>query len=446
MLGRFVPLLIPPLLLVVMSLVASPAQAQTWGSTVNVSNTRSDSGAGPMAVSGTNVHVLWSDGKGKGILYSRSTDSGATFSGPIQIFSSSASISAGHTIAASGTSVYVARGGRPSNNSPAQIYVRRSTNNGASFDAQLQVSNATGNPGVGNFNGMTAVGNTVHIIWTEWTGQWQVFYTRSTNNGTTFSAPIQLSATVGVRDGLSNVDLVADGTNVHVAWTDYLDNGRRAVYYIRSTDGGATFPAAGRIEVSDNLNDVTATNVFSHLAASGNNVYLVWKAHGLIDLQAYVFFARSIDAGASFSYPVSLSGAGSEVLGLAASGDDVHVIWGATSDIFYTRSHDTGVNWSAAVNISAGHSVVTSAPAPQIDASGTNAYITWTGGPSTAGDVFMRHSATGGDSFDGIDLSFASGGHSGGPQVIAAPGEVHVLWGDSSLGNSEVFYRHGTVP
>src|SRR5215475_269530 len=91
MLGRFVPLLIPPLLLVVMSLVAATAQAQTRGSAVNVSNTRSDSGAGPMAVSGTNVHVLWSDGGGKpGLLYSRSTNSGMTFSGPVQLFSGDA--------------------------------------------------------------------------------------------------------------------------------------------------------------------------------------------------------------------------------------------------------------------------------------------------------------------------------------------------------------------
>jgi hypothetical protein len=56
--------LIPSLLLAAVSLVASPSQAQTLGPTVNVSNTKSDATTTSMAVSASNVYVVWVDDKG----------------------------------------------------------------------------------------------------------------------------------------------------------------------------------------------------------------------------------------------------------------------------------------------------------------------------------------------------------------------------------------------
>jgi hypothetical protein len=441
--------LIPSLLLAAIVLIATPSQAQTFGSTVNVSKTKADSSTTDMAVSGSNVYVVWVDDKGTyQPLFSRSTNSGSSFSTGVQIFSGTSTISP--HVAATGSNVYVARSARPSPKSPSQVYFRRSTDGGTTFGSQIQVSTASVDGAF--FQSMAISGSNVYIVWTQWVSKWEVFFARSGDSGEHFGAPAILSATSG--NTLSDINVVADGLNVHVAWTEYFGGGTSVVLYTRSTDGGTTFPY-GRINVSNN---VVATNVGPVLAASGSSVYVAWRAHASGETAPHMYFARSSDTGGSFSSPDDLSGATSDTLNiadgpypeLAVSGSNVHVIWhanpGGIYDVFYRGSHDSGVNFGSPRNISTPYGAPDYSPTPAISADGTNVYITWKAGSSTARDIYMAHSADNGDNFAPVDLSFATAGDSKGPQVIAAPGEVHVLWLDRTPGNWDVFYRRGTVP
>ncbi len=444
--------LIPSLLIAAIFLVASLSQAQTFGSTVNVSKTKADSIATSMAVSHPYVYVVWVDDKGTyQPLFSRSTNSGTSFSTGVQIFSGTSTVSP--HVAATGSNVYVARSARstPNSGSPSQIQFRRSIDNGVTFYPQIQVSNTSVAPGA-FFEAMAISGSNVYIVWTQWVGKWEVFFARSGDSGEHFGAPVILSATSG-SDTLSDINVVADGLNVHVAWTEYFGGGTSAIYYTRSTIGGTDFPS-GRINVS---NSVVATNVGPVLAASGSSVYVAWRAHASGETAPHMYFARSSDTGGSFFPPIDLSEATSDTLNiadgpypeLAVSGSDVHVIWHANPggiyyDVFYRGSHDSGVNFGPPRNISTPYGAPDYSPTPAIAADGTNVYITWKGGSSTARDIYMAYSADNGDNFAPVDLSFATAGDSKGPQVIAAPGEVHVLWLDRTPGNWEVFYRHGT--
>ena len=442
--------LIPSLLLATVSLVASPSQAQTWGPTVNVSNTKSNSSTTSMAVSGPNVYVVWVDDKGTyQPLVSRSTNSGQTFSAGVQVFSGTSTM-APH-VAAAGMNVYMARSARSTPKSPSQVYFRRSGDRGATFGPQIQVSAASVDGAF--FHAVAISDSNVYIVWTQWVGKWEVFFARSGDSGAHFGAPVILSATSG-SDTVSDINVVADGSNVHVAWTEYFGGGTSGVLYTRSTDGGTTFPY-GRTNVSNN---VVATNVGPVLAASSSSVYIAWRAHASGDTAPHMYFASSSDSGGSFSTPIDLSGATSDTLNiadgpypqLAVSGSDVHVIWhanpGGIYDVFYRGSHDSGVSFGLLSNISTPYGAPDYSPTPAIAADGTNVYITWSGGSSTERDIYMAHSASSGDSFAAVDLSLATAGDSKNSEVLAAPGEVHVLWLDRTPGNWEVFYRHGAVP
>ena len=440
--------LIPLLVLAFIPLLASSSQAQTFGATVNVSNTKADAWTSHMAASGSNVDVVWDDDKGSHqVLFSRSTNSGLSFSTAVQIFSGTSTISP--HVAATGTNVYVVRSARstPNSGSPSQIYFRRSIDNGATFGSQVQVSNTSVAPGA-FFEAMAISGSNVYIVWRQWVGNWALFFARSINSGATFGTPVNLSGSSG---DVADADLAADGSGVHVAWSE-----NSQIYYKRSTDGGLSFPY-GLINVSNNGN----VNVFPVLAVSGSSVYLAWREHASGESTPHIFFARSDDTGGSFPSVMDLSGPTSDTRGVAggpqlvASGSDVHVIWHANPgasgnyDVFY-RGSISGFGFGSTSNVSCGGSPgcaysALNSPTGVIAPNGAHVYVSWSGGPSTAREIYMAHSVDSGLTFGtNINVSSTVSADSGSPQLVATPTEVHVIWLDHMPGNWDAFYRRGT--
>ena len=95
-------------------------------SIINLSNDAGSSFSATIAVSGNNVHVVWSDGTSGNseILYRRSTDSGATF-GPIINLSNNAEVSTNPAIAVSGNDVHVVWNDAPTFGNFDVFYKRR---------------------------------------------------------------------------------------------------------------------------------------------------------------------------------------------------------------------------------------------------------------------------------------------------------------------------------
>jgi hypothetical protein len=85
---------------------------------------------------------------------------------------------------------------------------------------------------------IAASGDNVYVTW--WdnkTGNWEVFFARSTDNGETFGNTINLSNAMGRSD---DSNIAASGDNVYVTWWDNK-TGTREVYFRASTDNGETF-------------------------------------------------------------------------------------------------------------------------------------------------------------------------------------------------------------
>jgi hypothetical protein len=112
---------------------------------------------------------------------------------------------------------------------------------------------------------------------------------------------MNLSNTVGHSLDLS---IAVSGDNVYVVWQeDQQDSlGNHEIFYIRSTDAGAMFDSV--INISDNA----AFSGAPSIAASGNNVYVVWIDQGAVDQGTGgqdIFYRRSTDGGTSFEPQVS---------------------------------------------------------------------------------------------------------------------------------------------
>jgi hypothetical protein len=85
---------------------------------------------------------------------------------------------------------------------------------------------------------IAASGDNVYVTW--WdnkTGNWEVFFARSTDGGETFDDTINLSNAKGRSE---DANIAASGDNVYVTWWDNK-TGTREVFFRASTNNGETF-------------------------------------------------------------------------------------------------------------------------------------------------------------------------------------------------------------
>lgn len=150
---------------------------------------------------------------------------------------------------------------------------------------------------------------TIFILWQEilfagGSHGGDIVFARSTDGGRTFSSPRNLSHSVG-GDGKGRInkdvwhngslDLVAgrDGA-LYAAWTEY--DGQ--LWFVRSTDGGATFSRPQHLASGGNAKPVRAPSL---ALGPGKRIYLAWTTGE--DDAADIHLMRSEDGGASFGEP-----------------------------------------------------------------------------------------------------------------------------------------------
>lgn len=121
----------------------------------------------------------------------------------------------------------------------SDIFLAKSINGGASFKDILNLSNTTGrsaNPE------LIISGTNIYVTWLEDlnnSGNWEIFFKASNDNGTTFNKPINISNNTGLSE---DPEIAADNENVILTWWDNITpNGDRHVMYKASTDNGTTF-------------------------------------------------------------------------------------------------------------------------------------------------------------------------------------------------------------
>jgi len=359
-----------------------------WGATKRITWTSSDSYDPEIAIdSNNNLHLVWCDytpGNSE-IYYKRSTDGGLTWSGSKRLTWNS------------GNSVYPAIAIDSNNNlhvvwcdsTPGnwEIYYKRSTDGGLSWGAMKRLtwnSGSSCDPAIAIDSN-----NNLHVMWHDWTpGNWEIYYKRSTDGGSTWNATKRITWTSS--DSYDPEIAIDSNNNLHLVWCDYTP-GNSEIYYKRSTDGGLTWSGSKR------LTWTSGNSVYPAIAIdSNNNLHVMW--HDWTPVNSEIYYKRSTDGGSTWSATKRLtwnSGSSCDPAIAIDSNNNLHLVWEdstpGNSEIYYKRSTDGGSTWSATKR------------------------VTWT-----------------------------SGGSYGPAIAIDSNNNLHVVWYDYTPGNHEIYYKKGT--
>src|SRR5918993_86175 len=150
------------------------------------------------------------------------------------------------------------------------IYFKRSLDNGTSFGA---TENFSANPGNSTDAQIAVYQNNVYLVWSDaTTGNGDIYFKRSVDNGTSFGTTENLS--INSTELSSGPQISAVGGNVYLAWTEPMD-GSNEIFFRYSNDSGVSF--RGARELSKTLSVDGESALFPRISAIGGNVYVVWQ-------------------------------------------------------------------------------------------------------------------------------------------------------------------------
>jgi hypothetical protein len=201
-----------------------------------------------IAVSGNNVYLTWWDNKtgNNEVFFAASNDGGKTFDKSINL-SNAKGGSADSQIAAEGDNVYVTWWDNKTGD--WQVFSRASIDNGKTFGDAVSLKsighspvNSLKAPPANTISVDTIVGtsgNNEYVTWWDnTTGNWEVSFAKSNDNGKTFGDTINVSNS---SDALSlGARIAAEGNNVYIAWME-IKGGEKQVMFRASNDNGKTF-------------------------------------------------------------------------------------------------------------------------------------------------------------------------------------------------------------
>ena len=99
--------------------------------------------------------------------------------------------------------------------------------------------NLSNNPGNSTDSRISVFQNNVYLVWIDdTTGNKDIYFKRSVDNGTTFGSTENLSNNPG--NSTSGAQISAIGNNVYVVWQDMV-SGNNEIYYRHSNNGSCCY-------------------------------------------------------------------------------------------------------------------------------------------------------------------------------------------------------------
>jgi hypothetical protein len=273
---------------------------------------------------------------------------------------------------------------------------------------------------------------TPHII--------EIFFSRSIDDGLTWSQPVNIS-NPSVYSTSPAIALDSVG-NIDVVWADRTP-GNDDIYFSRSTNGGETWSQAVNIS---NTPGVSQSPVIA--VDYAGNIDVTWFDETSRNYDIY--FSRSTDDGLTWNQVVNISNhleySSSPDIAVDSAGN-IYAAWSASTlydDIYFSRASVDSLSWSQPVNIS--HTFDTSFyPAIAVDSAG-NPNVVWYDmiymGKINKSIVRFSHSADNGTTWSQqVNLSDKMEIHYFADIVVDSVGNINVVWSDDSLGHLFVYFR-----
>ena len=337
------------------------------------SSVTSWSNARSVAACGDTVHVVWYDHRDGNdeIYYKRSTDNGATWD-PDTALTQDPSFSGYPSVAVSGSGVIaVWIDSRDTTPSSQKVFYKRSADNGQTWGPDLRLSDDTsyaGHPSV------TFSGSVVQAVWAESRdgGNPEIYTKRSNNGGGSWGADTRLTVNSYTSDDPS---AAVSGSYVHVVWRDQRVGLHDEIYYKRSTTSGTTWGNDTLLSIGDTYGSSSPS-----ISVSGSVVHVAWYEEGRDGNFEEVYYKRSTDNGATWGPVTRLTynPDRSWYPSISSYGSAVQVVWydgGGSYDIFSKRSTDNGTTWSPDTRLTTGS--ILNAHCQSLSITANTAHMVW---------------------------------------------------------------------
>jgi|GEM_PF-1437613 len=324
------------------------------------------------------------------------------------------------------------------------VYFRRNTNYGASgsWDSAVKLTTWGELDTWNNTLDIAAIGSYVYIAMacrTSSSDDYEIWFIQSSNNGQTWGSWQQLSKNAGES---RRPTLACYSSYVWIAWQD--DNpGNYEIFFKRGVNNGTTWGSVQRLSYS------AGGSHYPCLAAGGGYVYLVWEDSNPGNYEIY--FKRNTYYGIS-SYWSSVwrltynSGFSwyPRVACDITTGQYAQVVWSDSNpgnyEIFHKWNNNYGstTGWSGPKRIcySSGSSYF-----PDVDCNKTGNLvdIVWCDNNPGNWEIFGKYSSNYGSSFGGVSRWTYNSGSSERPKINSY--NMAIVWDDNNPGNKEIFYK-----
>lgn len=280
----------------------------------------------------------------------------------------------------------------------------------------------------------------IHVVWHDYRNDnWDIYYANSTDGGSTWSANTRVDGDLGTNSS-SNPSIAVDDDGVYVVWEDNR-NGYTDIWFAKSIDAGASF--TGHVYINDYIAAPLGTEARIHpaIAVSAGSIYVVWENY--TEFETHLHFDKSLTSPISFGVDMQVDdGIEFESCNpaIAVGNGNICVVWdngfGATT-IYFDNSTTGAINFGADIKINDGGD----GEDPSIVIYSGNIHVSWW----ESGKILFDASPIAGISF-GTDVQVNDDVASAKfPNIAADSGGIYVVWEDYREGNWDIYFSNSTT-
>lgn len=334
------------------------------------------------------------------------------------------------------------------------IFFSRSTDQGQTWSANVQVNviaNGAHPEAAPKLAVLDTAATTMMVVWVDLQrGHPDIIVSRSVNGGATWAGQTLVNDDTGTAEQYAPTIAFDTTGQVTVVWEDYR-NGTPTLLFAQSTDLGRSFTTNNRV-----LTSTVAAENPSLAFASNNDGYCAW-CEGLTTTAAYQIVVARLPATTTTwttGVVVNDSTAPAENPNLLVGlNNTLYVAWedqrNGDDDIFFARSTDQGQTWTTNVQVSdAPTGSDQYIPYLAQDSNG-QLYAIWVDSRSGSPQIYVAASNDNGDTWSTSQAVAPVTGNTpqDNPQIgVDSSANVYAIWDDARSGDLDVLAaRSGPV-
>ena len=318
-----------------------------------------------------NIYIVWQESVGSygttnyDVFFKKSNDDGNSFGSPINL-SDNIGFSEHPQIASVGNHIYVVW--VDDSSGQREIMFSKSLDSGKTFSNSIVVSQNS----LSSYHAeLAAEGQNVYIVWDSFgieTGN-IIFLAKSNDQGKTFGKLIE----IGEGDLETYPKIAASANEYYITW-DRRDHEDTEILLIK---GHKDYNNTQNVTQIYKLNNENIDGGESQVAADEDHVIVTWTSNTPVD-KKHVYVSNSISNGNYFEDNIPISSTNSSNVENILIDDNSYIVWqdiiDGNEEIFYTKSNANGTSIDKPINVSNSIGI---SECPSITVSTSGIHIIW---------------------------------------------------------------------